>query len=226
VGVVALAWDAARLQRIASDLVAVAVGALYGDAFLHLVPEAAVTLDPRRASLLVMAGIFAFFLLEKLLRRRDLHHRRHHQPVVEVNLTGDALHNLVDGMLIAASYAVGVPLGVTTTAAVLLHEIPQELGDFGVLVHGGLSARRAILLNFLSALAAVGGALLAFALGARIGQFSTYLVPITAGGFLYLAGSNLVPELQHEPGGARAIGRQLLFVASGVSLMAGLGLVE
>ncbi len=227
VGVFALSWDEGRLNRISKDLLALAVGGLYGDAFIHLIPEAFERLQRVQASLCVMAGVLGFFLLVKLLRRRDLHHRRHHhRPVVEMNLAGDAMHNLVDGMLIAASYSVSLPLGLATTVAVLLHEIPQELGDFGVLVHGGLSPRRALRMNLLSGLAAMVGALLAFALGAGIAGFTTYLVPITAGGFLYLAGSNLVPELQHEPGSPREIARQLVFMAAGVGLMTVLGLVE
>lgn len=226
VGVVALAWDEARLNRVSKDLVALAVGALYGDAFIHLIPEAFDRLERIRASLFVMAGLLGFFLLEKLLRRRDLHHRRHHRPVVEMNLAGDAMHNVVDGMLIAASYGAGLSLGLTTTVAVVLHEIPQELGDFGVLVHGGLSPRRALRMNLLSGLASMVGAILAIALGAGIAEFATYLVPITAGGFLYLAGSNLVPELQHEPGSPAEIVRQLALMGGGVAVMTGLALLE
>jgi zinc and cadmium transporter len=226
IGVVTLAWDESRLDRVALDLVALAVGGLYGDAFIHLIPEAFERLSAFRASLCVMGGILGFFLLEKLLRRRDLHHRRHHRPVVEMNLAGDAMHNIVDGMLIAASYGVSVPLGFATTLAVLMHEIPQELGDFGVLVHGGLPPRRAILLNLLSGIAAIGGAGVAFLLGAGSETFTTYLLPVTAGGFLYLAGSNLVPELQHQPGAARDIVRQLLLIGCGVAAMAVLALLE
>ena len=226
VGVIALSWDDARLNRISKDLVALAVGGLYGDAFIHLIPEAFERLDRLQASLYVMGGLLSFFILEKILRRRDLHHRRHHRPVVEMNLAGDAMHNLVDGMLIAASYSVSPSLGLTTTVAVLLHEIPQELGDFGVLVHGGVSPRRALRMNLLSASAAVLGVIVAIALGASIAEFTTYLIPITAGGFLYLAGSNLVPELQHEPGSPREIARQLLLMSVGVGLMTLLGLLE
>lgn len=227
VGVFALTWDQVRLERVAKDLVALAVGALYGDAFIHLIPEAFERLARFQASLYVMSGVLGFFLLEKLLRRRDLHHRRHHhRPVVEMNLAGDAMHNLVDGMLIAASYGASLSLGLATTVAVLLHEIPQELGDFGVLVHGGVSPRRALRMNLLSGLAAMAGATLAIALGAGIAGFATYLVPITAGGFLYLAGSNLVPELQHEPGTPAEIARQLLLMGVGVGVMTGLGLFE
>lgn len=225
-GVVTLSWKQARLDRVAGYLVALAVGGLYGDAFLHLIPEAFHRLNTFRASLCVMSGILGFFLLEKILRRRDLHHRRHHRPVVEMNLVGDAMHNVVDGMLIAASYGVSVSLGLATTLAVLLHEIPQELADFGVLVHGGLTPRRALGLNVLSGLAAVVGAAAALALGAGSHAFTIYLVPVTAGGFLYLAGSNLVPELQHEPSSAGEILRQLLLMGTGVAIMAALGLVE
>jgi len=226
VGVVTLSWNEARLNRVAGYLVALAVGGLYGDAFLHLIPEAFQRLSTFRASLCVMSGILGFFLLEKILRRQDLHHRRHHRPVVEMNLVGDAMHNVVDGMLIAASYGVSVSLGLATTLAVLLHEIPQELGDFGVLVHGGLTPRRALRLNLLSGVAAIIGAAAALAVGASSHQFTIYLLPVTAGGFLYLAGSNLVPELQHEPSSAADIVRQLLLMGTGVAVMAALGLVE
>jgi zinc and cadmium transporter len=226
IGVMTLAWDDSRLDRVAIGLVALAVGALYGDAFIHLIPEALERLSAFRASLCLMGGILGFFLLEKLLRRRDLHHRRHHRLVVEMNLVGDALHNTVDGMLIAASYGVSVPLGIATTLAVLLHEIPQELGDFGVLVHGGVPARRAIRLNLLSGIAAIAGAGAGILLGAGSETFTTYLVPVTAGGFLYLAGSNLVPELQHQTGGVRDIVRQLLLIGGGVAAMAALSLLE
>ena len=225
IGVLTLSWDEARLNRVAGSLVALAVGGLYGDAFLHLVPEAFERLGPSRAPLWLMSGILGFFLLEKILRRRDLHHRRHH-PVAEMNLAGDAMHNLVDGMLIAASYGVSLPLGVATTAAVLLHEIPQELGDFGVLVHGGLPVRRALRLNLLSGLTALVGAVATLVIGARSEEFTVYLLPVTAGGFLYIAGSNLVPELQNEPGSAADIARQLLWIAAGVAVMAALRLAE
>lgn len=226
VGVVTLSWDEARLNRVASNLVALAVGGLYGDAFIHLVPESFERLSTLRASLSVMGGLFGFFLLEKILRRRDLHHRRHHRPVVEMNVAGDAMHNLIDGMLVGASYGVNLSLGLATTIAVLLHEIPQELGDFGILVHGGLPVRRALRLNLLSALAAVVGAAGAILLGAESARFTIYLVPVTAGGFLYLAGSDLIPELQHEPGSAADIARQMLLMAAGVAVMAALALLE
>lgn len=225
VGLATLAGSERRFQGLSRGLVALAVGGLYGDAFLHLVPEAFAALGSGFvASLWIMGGILGFFILERIIRRRSLHHRRHHH-LVELNLAGDALHNLVDGLLIGASYAASPRLGVTTTVAVLLHEIPQELGDFGILVRGGLTPRRALALNALSALTAVAGTLLALALGSATGAITAYLIPIIAGAFIYLAGSDLIPELQHEPDHPAAVIRQVLWIAGGVAVMAGLGLV-
>jgi len=111
---------------------------------------------------------------------------------------GDFIHNTIDGMIVGVSYAVSIPIGLTTTLAVLLHEIPQEIGDFGILVHGGLTVRRALFLNLLSSFGALLGALIAFFAGTHAGSMAAMLLPITAGGFIYIAGSDLIPELHHQ----------------------------
>lgn len=228
VGVFTLSWRPKSVRRLAILLVALATGGLFGDAFIHLIPQSLARLgDGLAASLTVMVGILAFFALEKLLRWRRFHYHSHHvHPIVLMNLVGDGLHNVIDGMLIGASYSVAPALGLSTTIAVVLHEIPQELGDFGVLVHGGISVRRALLLNLLSALGALVGAVAALAVGLSDTRFALYLLPITAGGFIYIAGSDLIPELQHQESSLASSCWQLVLIIVGVGLMTALYLVD
>ncbi len=206
VGVFTLSLNAERLQRIVFLLVSFAVGAMLGGAVIHLIPRAFDALGDRTGGLLVLAGVVAFFMLEKFLHWRHDHgvaHPHGHeaeriQPFALMNLVGDAAHNLIDGAVIAAAYIVSVPTGIVTTVAVMLHEIPQEIGDFGVLVYGGIEPKRALLYNFLSGLAALVGAALALGIGSQVEGFADYLLPITAGSFIYIAGSDLIPELHHH----------------------------
>ncbi len=200
VGIFFLSLNENRLQRILFFLVSFAVGGLFGDAFIHLLPEASAQIGPGPATpLYVIIGILVFFIVEKIIRWRHCHiptSKQHPHPIVAMNVIGDAVHNLIDGMVIAASYLTSQPLGLATTLAVVLHEIPQEIGDFGILVHGGISPRRALLYNFLSALTALVGAMLILLTGPYFKDFTIILLPITAGGFIYIAGSDLIPELQ------------------------------
>lgn len=149
---------------------------------------------------------------------------RRYKPVVVMSLLGDGLHNLIDGMLIAAAYTSSIGLGLITTGAVLLHEVPQEAGEFGVLVRGGLSVNRALLLNFLSASTAILGAVVALIVGAGVNGFTEALIPITAGNFLYIAAADLIPELHHEHDRREAVGHAALLV-TGVAIMLLLRLV-
>ena len=142
-----------------------------------------------------------------------------------MNLVSDGVHNLIDGVLVGASFSVSIPIGITTSLAIVLHEIPQEIGDFGVLVHGGLTAKRALLFNFLSGLVAVIGAVASLVIGPHIQGYSEALLPITAGGFLYIAGSDLIPELQHDVKVSASIG-QFIGIILGVSIMALMLLIE
>ncbi len=128
-------------------------------------------------------------------------------PLVTLNLIGDGIHNFIDGMLIAAAFLIDPGLGVVTAVAIMLHELPQEIGDFAVLVHGGLSPKRALFFNFLSASMALGGAFLALMIGTRVEGFVEVLIPVAAGNFLYVAAADLIPELHrsHSKGGVRHI---------------------
>ena len=146
-------------------------------------------------------------------------------PVGYINLVADGLHNFIDGVLIGASYLVSMPIGLATTIAVILHEIPQEIGDFGVLLHAGFSRRRALWLNFLTATIAILGAVISLLVGARLHHFSAGVLPLAAGGFIYIAGSDLVPELhkEREPPQAAV---QLIAIGVGIGLMLLLKLLE
>src|SRR3989339_357795 len=183
-------------------------------------------------SLISLVGIFTLALnrdiLEKFIRWRhchDGHCDEHLKPVVYMNLFGDAVHNFIDGLVIAASYSVSIHLGIATTIAVILHEIPQEIGDFGVLIHGGLSVKKALFFNFLSALTSIIGAVLFFLVGDFLGNFRMALIPVTAGGFIYMAGSDLIPELHHDERPIRSL-LQIFFIALGVGIMALMVILE
>ena len=230
IGVFFLAADNARLQRMLVFLVSFAIGGLTGDAFIHLIPEAFEDLGTGLfTSLLIIAGMLLFFGLEKAIRWRHCHiptSEQHVHPVAALNVIGDGVHNFIDGLLIGATYLVSIPIGITTTIAVILHEIPQEIGDFGVLVHAGLSVKKAILLNFATALTAILGTILSITIGAHFQSFSSIMLPITAGGFIYIAGSDLIPEVQAECGGAGINVGHFLTIMLGIGLMASLVLFE
>jgi zinc and cadmium transporter len=222
IGIATLAVSAQRLQHVICVLVSLAAGALFGDVFFHLLPEAYHTPDHgTSAAGLVLAGILAFFILEKCLRWQHAHHlydATHIDPVGYMNLIADGLHNLMDGALIGAAYQSSFPVGLATTIAVILHEIPQEFGDFGILLHAGFRMTQALWWNFVSASLAIVGAIGALVLGAQVHGFATGMLPLAAGGFLYIAGSDLLPELQQE----RALGKSLVQFAAlsgGVGVM-------
>jgi zinc and cadmium transporter len=235
-GLLTLSISEVRLRRLAIFFVSFAVGALLGDTFIHLIPRIFASArggEALRASLLILGGIVLFFIVEKLLRHHHgLLHRHHHQETAErpelavVNVLGDAIHNYIDGLLIGASWLVSPALGISTTLAVLLHEIPQELGDFGILVHSGLSVRQAALLNLGSAAVAILGTATALVAGAVVHERVTeVLVPLTAGGFVYIAAADLIPELQHDRR-PRATAVQTVLISAGILVMALLAFVE
>ncbi len=231
IGVFTLALGTEKLKKTLLFLVSFAVGGLFGDAIIHLIPESFEKIPSAPvASFCILGGILIFFILEKFLRWQHCHipaSQEHAHPVATMNIVADSFHNMIDGMLIAASFLVSVPIGMATSIAVILHEIPQEIGQFGILVHGGVSVRRALLLNFLSALAAFAGAFIVFLIGSHAAEFSIYLLPITAGGFLYIAGSDLIPELHHgHEVSIRAALGQFFCIVLGIGLMALLLLLE
>jgi len=211
IGILALVLRDNLLRKLLLVLVSLSAGALMGGAFLHLLPEALEKAGSHEIFqtlfLYVLIGFSLFFIIEKVLHWRHCHKGKCDvHTFAYMNLFGEAVHNFIDGLIIAASFVVSIPLGITTTLAVALHEIPQEIGDFGVLVYGGFTKSRALCLNFLIALAAVAGGISGFFLSTTIESSVLFLLPFAAGGFIYIAASDLVPEIRKET----RIGRALL----------------
>lgn len=205
----AVAWVKAHaLERMLQVLVSFAAGTLLAGAFLHLIPEANEAVGfTMHIYLWVLGGFSALLALEQFLHWHHSHSASSEQkkPVTYMILLADALHNFVGGVAIAGSFLVSVRTGWITWLAAAAHEIPQEFGDFGILVHGGWSKRRALLANFISALTVIAGAAVAY-LGSR--AFDTgYLLPFAAGNFIYIAASDLIPEIKH----GHSMGQSALF---------------
>ncbi len=202
IGLFSFVVKSATFNKLLLYFVSFSTGALFGDAFLHILPEATkkqgFTLS---ISLFLLFGILIFFILEKFIHWRHCHRpvtNEHVHAFAYMNLVGDGLHNFIDGMIIAASYIASLPLGIATTLAVAFHEIPQEAGEFCVLIRGGFTKKRALVFNFLFGLLAVLGAVVAIVISGPMNNLSDILLPIAAGGFIYIAGSDLIPELHKE----------------------------
>lgn len=199
VGSVTLLMSAERQQRVLLPLVAFAAGTLLGGAMLHMMPGAIEAIGPRQSIFLwFLGGFVGFFALEQLVHWHHGHgavRGMEPQPLTYLILIGDGLHNFLGGMSVAAAFIVDVRLGIGTWLAAAAHEVPQELGDFGVLVHGGWSAGKALLYNLLSASTFLVGGVVAYAASARLNV--VFLLPFAAGNFVYIAASDLVPEVKH-----------------------------
>ena len=226
VGVIFLFLKSAVINRLSLYFVSFAVGSLLGDAIIHLLPQSYEKISSAPlVSLLILGGILLNFILEKFIRWRHCHDLDCHEfddndhSVVLINLLSDGLHNLIDGMLITAGFMVDYHLGLTTAIAVILHEIPQEIGDYAILVHHKTPPLKAVFLNFLSALTSFLGVFLTIIIGAKIENFSLYLLPITAGAFIYLAASDLIPELHRHQSKVSTSLIQLFSIILGIALM-------
>jgi zinc and cadmium transporter len=221
-GVITLSFNIDKLKRLVSFLVSFAAGAMLGGVFLHLLPELAE--KPGLGftnSLIILAGILAFFIMEKIVCWRHCHiptSDEHPHSLGVMNIIGDGLHNFTDGIIIAAAFMNSVSLGLATVIAVILHEIPQEIGDFSVLIYAGYSKSKALLLNLLSALTAVAGAVFTLIIGEQFSVLIQGLSFITIGGFLYIAIGDLIPELKKETG-LRKTSKQLVGLSLGIVLM-------
>ncbi len=230
VGVVTLVFRPKLVNNILFMLVSFAAGALLGAAFLDMIPEA---LEHAENGIFgtVLAGIAFFFVVETFLYWYHCHSMRcerhshvrggHHHvklPFTYLNLIGDGVHNFLDGVIIATSYLISIPLGIVTTLAVIFHEIPQEIGDFGILVYGGFSRMEALAYNFLSALVAVVGAIIAYFFATMVENITPYLLPFAAGGFIYIASVDLLPELHQQQKFKKAV-IQFVFFMLGIGVM-------
>ncbi len=232
VGVITLSLKESLLQKSVSLFIGLAVGALLGGAILHLIPESFKEVNNAKlVSIFVLAGFLSFFVLEKFLRWQ--HHsddskahyahseekaRQNIKPLGILILVSDGIHNLIDGVVVSASYFVSIEIGIATTIAVILHEIPQEISDFGILIHAGFSKAKALLVNFGSALMAFVGALIPIILYNLHEFFIPLAAAFAAGNFIYIAGSDLVPELHKKPSAKNSV-LQFIMILIGIGIM-------
>lgn len=226
IGALTLFLKQELLNKVLLILVSFSAGALIGGAFLHLIPEAIIKVGIEEGEILkvflyLIFGFAVFFILEQFI---SWHH--HHDcvdcekvaPFSYLVLISDGFHNFIDGFIIAASFIISFPVGLVASLAVALHEIPQEIGDFGVLVYGGMKRTKALLLNFLSALVIVFGGIAGFFLSEKIGDSIVFLLPFAAGNFIYIAASDLIPEIKNNKTSQNSITCFFLFLL-GILLM-------
>ncbi len=219
VAVLFLYFKKETLHKITLFLVSLSAGALMGGAFLHLLPEASQEIETGKLYLIVLAAFIFFFFMEKLLFWRHCH--KENCPIHTfgyMNLVGDSLHNFIDGLVIAGAFLVDIKLGIATTIAIAIHEIPQEIGDFGVLIHAGFNKKRALVVNYLVALTVVLGGVVGYFMSFTLNNIIPYLLPFAAGGFIYIAASDLMPELRKETNLKRSISSFAVFIL-GIALM-------
>jgi len=219
IGIVFIGLNERLLSRITTILVGFASGTLLGGAFLHLLPEAlSSNIDALTVFLYAIAGIIVFFALEKFFYWRHCHEKGcPTHTFVYLNIIGDGIHNFIDGIVIAAAFLTSFDLGLLVTLAVISHEIPQEIGDFGILVYGGFNRKKALTFNFISATTAVLGALITYLL-AYLQTLEVFLIPFAAGGFIYIAATDLIPELHKKTSAGESL-VQLVLILLGVGLM-------
>ncbi|MDO8661811.1 MAG: ZIP family metal transporter [Candidatus Omnitrophota bacterium] len=204
-GVLTIAIKDELLHKIIFCFIGFSAGALIGSAFLHILPESLEKTNSTAVFYYLILGLTLFFLLERYLHWRHCHDKDCQvHAFTYLNLFGEAFHNFIDGIAIAASFIISVKLGIATTLAIILHEIPKELGNFGVLIYGGFSRGRALFYNFISALMAIIGALIGYFIADFAHGFSNFIMPMTAGGFIYIAASDLIPEIHKEKDQKRA----------------------
>ncbi len=236
IGLITLSFKDEWLKKWIFLAVGVSTGALLGDSFFHLIPKSIEAQGLTGSiSFSLLSGIIIFFIFEKYLNWHnckhnekcdcDIHNDERPENFGYMNLYAESIHNFIDGIIIAGSYLINPAVGIATTIAVVLHEIPQEIGDFGVLIHAGFSKSKALLYNFLSALTAFIGAIATLLLQNQINGLESYLVAFAAGSFIYVAGSDLIPELHKEVRGFKSI-LQIISVLAGILLMYGLLFLE
>jgi len=187
------------LNLLLSHLIAFAGGVLFAVSFFHLLPEAIEAEKPFPIFLLFLSGFLTFYILERFLLWHHCHKKEcPTHPFTYLNLYGDGLHNFIDGIIIAGGYLVSITSGIFITIATIVHELPQEIGDFSLLIYGGFSKKKALLFNFLSALTAVLGAIFGFFLFSKLISLLPYLLAFASGNFTYIAASDIIPELHKE----------------------------
>jgi len=217
-----------ELKKILLYFVSFSVGGMLGDAFIHLLPESIKLISSLNIAFYILLGLIVSFIVEKFIHWRHCHiptSIKHPHPFAIMNLLGDAVHNFIDGLIIGASYLTSIQVGFATTLAVVFHEIPQEIGDFSVLIHGGFERRRALFLNFVTALTAIAGTIISLIVGTYFQNLISFLLPFTIGNFIYIASSDLIPELHKETNPAKSF-IQLIMLLFGIGIMFSLLFLE
>lgn len=220
-GIIVLGLNHKRLKSILFYLVSFSAGALLGDVFIHLLPEMSQAGFGTKEGIYFLIGILVFFVLERFIHLQHSHGEDHDEKVhsvVYLTMAGDSLHNFIDGIVIAVSFLANPTLGIASTLAVILHEIPQELGQYAILIHGGWSKSKALWYNFLSALTSVIGAVLVLVFAQGLEKAPSFLLAFAGASFIYVALSDLVPELHKEVGVRKSIIQFICFV-TGIGLM-------
>lgn len=231
IGVFALSLTEDTLDNLLFILLSFSAGSILGAALLELLPEAIELVEGSSVFVYIALGYVGFFILERFVYWFHGHIHGHEskseidgrvtvKDFVYLNLLGDAIHNFLDGMAIGASFLISIPVGLSTAVAVVFHELPQEIGDFGVLVYGGFTRAKALLFNFLSALTAILGVLVSNYL---LQDLTGFLIAFTSGGFIYIAASELIPEIQKEERFGKSIVQLFLFIL-GIALIWSLGI--
>ena len=204
-GIITMALNEKVVKRLLILMVGFSAGSMIGAALFHLIPESLEKSSTDSVFMFVAFGFVFFFIMERYFYWRHCHTVECSVHVFKyLNLLGDGIHNFIDGMVIAVAFVTSFELGVITTVVILAHEIPQELGDYGVLIYGGFSKSKALLYNFLIALTAVVGAVSGYLLSGLVNNISAFLLPFTSGGFIYIAATDLVPELHKEKNSRKA----------------------
>ena len=216
-------------KKVIKLFVAFAAGALIGDVFLHMIPEMAEHHFEAAHSLAIIAGIIGLFMFEQIFHWRHCHNeftdKHKHSSIAVSSLAADFFHNFIDGVLIASSFFIDVELGMATTLAVVFHELPQEIGDFAILINSNMEKKKAILFNFLTSLSAFLGAFLFILFSSKLLDLTEYIIAFGGGAFLYLAIADLLPEIKHEDCNS-GIFFKLLFFILGVAIMFFLTLLD
>lgn len=227
VGVVALGFKEEKLRAVLLYLVSFSAGALLGDVFVHLLPEMAKNGFGVSSGIYFLVGLIIFFILERFILWQHGHgeHSEHIHSSVYLTTVADSLHNFIDGTVIAASFLVDTTLGIATTLAVIFHEIPQEIGQFAILLHGGWSKRKAIIYNLFSGLASIAGAIIVILFARHLQETPTFLLAFAGASFIYIALSDIVPELHKEESKVKSVW-QFLWLTLGICLMIALLAIE
>ena len=207
-----------KLEKFLILFLAFEIGALLGGVFFHFIPESLEKISLIKTTILIILGFTLFLFLEKILHWHHCHNeKRHEHTFTYLLLYGDAIHNFIDGLIIASSFIISIPVGIITSSLIIAHELPQEISDFAVLIYGGFTKKKALIYNFISQLTAVLGGVLGYFF-LSIKDQAIFLIPISAGGFLYIALSDLIPEIFKEKDIYKII-INLIFIILGILLL-------